>query len=158
MTIQPRRHLWTCPGTCPSPAPGAGKRPLPLPLLNNSKLPYCHSLTLRPKRFCPDWAFQQPPFPSDHLCALLLRRLRLPFALSARSCRCRRPLDPLGDHRAACARALGPRVAQLGYLAVHGLRQPAHVVQVPLGLVLCGVGDAHSSERQLVFAGRRGPV
>ena len=31
--------------------------------------------------------------------------------------------------------ALGPRVAQLGYLAVHGLRQPAHVVQVPLPLL-----------------------
>ena len=27
------------------------------------------------------------------------------------------------------APALGPRVAQLGYLAVHGLRQPAHVVR-----------------------------
>ena len=33
------------------------------------------------------------------------------------------------------ALALGPRVAQLGYLAVHGLRQPAHVVQVPLPLL-----------------------
>ena len=33
------------------------------------------------------------------------------------------------------APALGPRVAQLGYLAVHGLRQPAHVVQVPLPLL-----------------------
>ena len=29
----------------------------------------------------------------------------------------------------------GARVAQLGYLAVHGLRQPAHVVQVPLPLL-----------------------
>ena len=33
------------------------------------------------------------------------------------------------------APALGPRVAQLGYLAAHGLRQPAHVVQVPLPLL-----------------------
>ena len=33
------------------------------------------------------------------------------------------------------APALGARVAQLGYLAVHGLRQPAHVVQVPLPLL-----------------------
>ena len=33
------------------------------------------------------------------------------------------------------APALGPRVAQLGYLAAHGLRQPAHVVQVPLPCV-----------------------
>ena len=35
------------------------------------------------------------------------------------------------------APALGPRVAQLGHLAVHGLRQPAHVVQVPLPLCAC---------------------
>ena len=34
-----------------------------------------------------------------------LRRLRLHLPLSARSCRCRRPLDPLGDHRAACAQS-----------------------------------------------------
>ena len=33
------------------------------------------------------------------------------------------------------APALGARVAQLGYLAAHGLRQPAHVVQVPLPLL-----------------------
>ena len=39
-------------------------------------------------------------FPSGHLRALLLRRLRLPLPLSARSCRCRRPLDPPGDHQA----------------------------------------------------------
>ena len=36
---------------------------------------------------------------------MLLRRLRLPLPLSARVCRCRRILDPLGDHRAACAQA-----------------------------------------------------
>ena len=36
---------------------------------------------------------------------LLLRRLRLPFPLSARQCRCGRLLDALGHHRAACARA-----------------------------------------------------
>ena len=34
---------------------------------------------------------------------LLLRRLRLPLALCPRTCRCGRSLDPLGDHRAACA-------------------------------------------------------
>ena len=49
---------------------------------------------------CPELSF-----PSDHLRALFLRRLRLPLPLSARNCRCRRPLDPLGDHRAACARS-----------------------------------------------------
>ena len=34
-----------------------------------------------------------------------LRRLRLPLPISDRACRCRRRLDPLCDHRAACARA-----------------------------------------------------
>ena len=33
----------------------------------------------------------------------MLRRLRLPLPLSVRHCRCRRSLDSLGDHRAACA-------------------------------------------------------
>ena len=36
---------------------------------------------------------------------LLLRRLRLPLPLSDRFCRCGRPLDPSGHHRAACSRA-----------------------------------------------------
>ena len=35
----------------------------------------------------------------------MLRRLRLPLPLTERTCRCRRLLDPLGDHRAACSRA-----------------------------------------------------
>ena len=34
---------------------------------------------------------------------LLLRRLRLPLPLALRVCACRGLLDPLGDHRAACA-------------------------------------------------------
>ena len=42
----------------------------------------------------------------DHLFRiLLLRRLRLPLPFTERSCRCRRILDPYGDHRSACARA-----------------------------------------------------
>ena len=36
---------------------------------------------------------------------LLLRRLRLPLPFSVRSCRCGRPFDALGHHRAACATA-----------------------------------------------------
>ena len=36
---------------------------------------------------------------------LLLRRLRLPIQFAARTCRCRRTLDLLGDHRAACAQS-----------------------------------------------------
>jgi hypothetical protein len=35
----------------------------------------------------------------------LLRRLRLPLPLSVNHCRCRRSLDPFGDHRAACSTA-----------------------------------------------------
>ena len=34
---------------------------------------------------------------------LLLRRVRLPLPLAPRHCRCRGLLDPLGDHRSACA-------------------------------------------------------
>ena len=49
---------------------------------------------------CPELTFLSEP-----LRALLLRRLRLPLPLSARTCRCCRPLDPLGDHRAACSRS-----------------------------------------------------
>ena len=37
--------------------------------------------------------------------ALLLRRLRLPLPVTARACRRRRALDPLGDHRAAFPRS-----------------------------------------------------
>ena len=36
---------------------------------------------------------------------LLLRRLRLPIPLTASHCRCRRALDPYGDHHAACAQS-----------------------------------------------------
>ena len=35
--------------------------------------------------------------------AILLRRLRLPLPAAPRTCSCGRPLDALGDHRAACA-------------------------------------------------------
>ena len=36
---------------------------------------------------------------------LLLRRLRLPLPPVSRTCRCGRPLDSFGHHRAACSRA-----------------------------------------------------
>ena len=42
---------------------------------------------------------------SHLLRVLLLKRLRLPLPLSARQCRCGRPLDVFGHHRAAFARA-----------------------------------------------------
>ena len=49
-------------------------------------------------------AFTTIPFGPDTTYQLL-RRLRLALPLSARRCRCRRILDPLGDHRSACAQA-----------------------------------------------------
>ena len=44
-------------------------------------------------------------FDSDLFRVLLLRRLRLLLPLSSRTCRCGRPLDCLGHHRASCSRA-----------------------------------------------------
>ena len=44
-------------------------------------------------------------YPSHLFRILLLRRLRLPLPLFARTCRCRRTFDSLGDHRAACAQS-----------------------------------------------------
>jgi hypothetical protein len=44
-------------------------------------------------------------YPNHIFRLLLLRRLRLPLPLTERNCRCRRVLDPLGDHRAACPRS-----------------------------------------------------
>ena len=49
---------------------------------------------------CPELAYSPALFR-----VLLLRRLRLPLPFAARSCRCDRLLDPLGDHRAACPRS-----------------------------------------------------
>ena len=44
-------------------------------------------------------------YPSHLFRILLLRRLRLPLPRFARTCRCRRTFDSLGDHRAACAQS-----------------------------------------------------
>ena len=44
-------------------------------------------------------------FDSHLFRVLLLRRLHLPLPLSSRACRCGRPLDCLGHHRASCSRA-----------------------------------------------------
>ena len=48
-------------------------------------------------------------YPSQLFCLLRLRLLRLPLPLAERSFRCRRILDPLGDHRTACPRPGVPR-------------------------------------------------
>ena len=42
-------------------------------------------------------------YSSERFRLLMLRRLRVPLPLSTRTCRCRRTLDTLGDHRSACA-------------------------------------------------------
>ena len=81
-------------------------------------LPSCHELTL-----------DSPVFR-----ALLLRRLRLPLPLDAAACRCRRPVDPLGDHRAACPRS--------GILRSRGLpleRAAARVCREAGATVACNV-------------------
>lgn len=70
-------------------------------------------------------------YPSHIFRILLLRRLRLELPLAARTCRCRRALDLLGGHRAACA--------QSGVLRSGG------------------GGGGHFNEQQLEYAGRRGP-
>ena len=64
-------------------------------------------------------------YPSHLFRVLLLRRLRLPLRLSARICRCRRTLDPLGGHRAACAQAgvLRGRGIPLGRAAARVCRE-----------------------------------
>ena len=71
--------------------------------------------------------------PSSHLFelnaqvfrVLLLRRLWLPLPLASCSCRCGRPLDVLGHHRAACSRAgvLGSRNASLESAAARVCRE-----------------------------------
>ena len=48
---------------------------------------------------------EETTYPSHLFRLLMLRRLRLPLPLSQRSCRCRRTVDQLGDHQAACARS-----------------------------------------------------
>ena len=70
-------------------------------------------------------------FYSQPFCILLLRRLQLPLSLSVRSCRCGRPLDALGHHRAACATAgvLGRRGWALESVAARVCREAGARVQ-----------------------------
>ena len=64
-------------------------------------------------------------FDSDIFRVLLLRRLSLPLPLSSHSCRCGRPLDCLGHHRASCALAsvLGRRGCALESAAARVCRE-----------------------------------
>lgn len=63
--------------------------------------------------------------PPTQFRVLLLRRLRMALPLNVRRCTCRRLLDPLGDHRAACSRCgvLGPRGAPLEHAAARMCRE-----------------------------------
>ena len=70
-------------------------------------------------------------YPSHLFGILLLRRLRSHLPFSARFCRCRRPLDPLGDHRAACAqsgvlRARGGRLERAAARICRGRGSSSH--------------------------------
>ena len=69
-------------------------------LLRSQQGPFASRFLTTPVPTCPALSY-----PSHLFRVLLLRRLRLPLPLSQRYSRCRRPLDSLGDHRAACARA-----------------------------------------------------
>ena len=67
---------------------------------------------------------------------LLLRRLRLPLPISVRSCRCGRPFDVFGHHRAACATA--------GVLGRRGFAVESAVAQI------CREGGARVSTNVMV--------
>ena len=82
---------------------------------------------------------------------LLLRRLRLPLPLSFRLCRCGRPLDSFGHHRAACSRAgvLGRRGFAVESAA-------ARVCRVTLNMMVrdmdFSVPHAHNTRRLEIVA------
>ena len=77
---------------------------------------------------------------------LLLRRLHMPLPLAPRTCACRGRLDPLGDHRAACAnsgvlasralpieRALARVCQEAGARVVRNMRLADMNLDVPVG-------------------------
>ena len=76
--------------TCPNPTRGAAGASGPVAAhLQTDRRPFCFPRLATTVPTCPELTFPSKP-------------LR---ALSARTCQCRRPLDPLGDHRAACSRS-----------------------------------------------------
>ena len=84
---------------------------------------------------------------------LLLRRLRLPLPLSVRSCRCGRPLDSRGHHRAACARAgvlgrrgFAPESAAARICREGGARVTTNVMVRDMDLAAPNPGDARRLE------------
>ena len=84
--------------------------PLPHPL----QLAWCSAPPARSRLETPAVDFlckQSPHCPANiarsalGFCAFRALLLRLPLPLDAASCRCRRPFDACGDHRAACPRS-----------------------------------------------------
>ena len=87
--------------------------------------------------------------------ALLLRRLRLPLALSSARCRCGRPHDVLGDHRASCPRsgALRARAGALERAAARVCREAGATVNTHMLLRDLNVqADRHDDRRLEVVA------
>ena len=76
----------------------AGADPAAQALLHSQSGPFASFLTTVP-------VSSVLSYPCHLFRVLLLRRLRLPLPLAERTCRCRRLLDPFGDHRAAFARS-----------------------------------------------------
>ena len=87
---------------------------------------------------------------------LLLRRLLLPLPPSSRSCRCGRPLDVLGHHRAACANVgvLGRRGFALESAATRVCREAGGRVSVNVAFrdLDIGVPDRADERRLEVVA------
>ena len=87
--------------------------------------------------------------------ALLLRRLRLLLALSSAKCRCGRPHDVLGDHRASCPRsgALRARAGALERAAARVCREAGATVSTHMLLRDLNVpADRHDDRRLEVVA------
>ena len=114
--------------------------------------------------------------PTSHLTRLqphlfrtiLLRRLRQPLPLSERSCRCGRPLDSSGHHRAACAQAgaLGRRGFAVESAAARICREAGGRVRVnvfvrDMDLIIPNANDGRRLEVVVdglpLFGGRNWP-
>ena len=87
-------------------------------------------------------------FSSQEFRVFLLRRLWLPLPLSVHSCRCGRPLDAFGHHRAACAtvgvlgrQGISPESAAAPVCREAGGRVSVNVFVRDLGIAIPGVLD-----------------
>lgn len=89
------------------PPPGDGNNQ-PAPPCLRQPGPSCNTLCHQPyagRVFTTIPYGPESTYSSKHFRLFILGRLRLPLPLSARTCRCCRTLDPLGDHRSACAQS-----------------------------------------------------